>query len=182
LQTEQLIAHINGKPPIRASARLLRMLAEPDTTPERVECRAVDCSVTFPPNKRKRKGVLRVQEYCSKGCAGRETRRRVNTELGKRSGDKRRGKNPDAYIKVRVNGKLELLHRHIVRTHARALGGDLPWDAVVHHIDEDKQHNCWFLNMCARCEEKGYPNLEVLTGDAAAEHLAKHNFHRDKRK
>lgn len=54
------------------------------------------------------------------------------------------------------------------------MGARLGEDEIVHHRDGDKHHNCYWKNMCERCREEGQPNLEVLTADAAREHIRRH--------
>lgn len=74
----------------------------------------------------------------------------------KKSADRRRGNGKEPYIRIRVNGRRVLLHRHIFETHVRPLEPN----EIVHHKNENKRDN--------RPE-----NLEAM--DRAA-HLAEHGY------
>jgi hypothetical protein len=111
-------------------------------------------------------------KFCSKQCAGRNQFQKNAKQAGDALGNKRRGKNPNIHIQVRVDGQKKYLHRVIVE---RQLGVKLDSHEVVHHKDHDKHHNCFWkdANACERCRERGEPNLEVLTGQDA--HMKLHN-------
>lgn len=95
----------------------------------------------------------RQRLFCSKQCTGRW--------YGE---NKYRGTGDAPYIRVRVNGLRRPLH-HVVWE--KANGRELNAGEVVHHINEDTRDN--------RPE-----NLELLKDQA--EHLAAHNYWRDRRR
>lgn len=140
---------------------------------------------------RKSEGKRRPKIYCSRGCAGRAYN---NLEKSKRASriaaDLRRGSNPNDHIRIRIDGQRWMLHRRIVYEER----GQLARDSVVHHRDENKHHNCYGSRLCESCAEKNlvfiafieadlfWPiltsiwlnNLEILTDDAAREHIKYH--------
>lgn len=87
-------------------------------------------------------------------------------------GAKKRGSNPRTHIRILVNGSRVYLHRYLVQlSEGRALGPD----EIVHHRDENKHHNCTPDRIT--CDDPFcFGNLEVLSGDAAAEHCRRHQI------
>jgi hypothetical protein len=167
MQRRELIAKIQEPPPLRVGKRLQAILDAPEySEPGEMPCASPDCFNFFVPTARRRR-------YCSSVCAGRAVYQANAKRAGKVAGDKRRGSNPNRHIQVRIDGKLVYLHRHIVE---RCLGVKLAPDEIVHHRDNDKHHNHYWKNAagCERCEAEGQPNLELLTGDAAREHIERH--------
>lgn len=151
-----------------------KSLPPPRLAGELVPCAEESCFNFFAPALvRQKDGSSTPKSFCSRACAGRATRRRVNAELGRRAGDKRRGSNPNRHIQIRVGGRLKYLHRHTVETQ---MGVKLAHDEIVHHRDLDKHHNCFWKDArsCERCRREGEPNLEVLTGEARREHIERH--------
>lgn len=86
-------------------------------------------------------------------------------------GDKLRGTGK-GYVHKNVNGRQKLLHRLIYEEYVgREL---LPYpEEIVHHKDRDKKHNCVPGKiLCGRLFCEG--NLELLSGEAAKEHIRIH--------
>lgn len=132
-------------------------------TPELRTCAIESCRAPFYTSRR-----TPDKRYCSPRCAGLA----VAPIGSKRASDNRRGCNPDRHIEVRHNGKREKLHRVIM---AEYIGRPLlPYpEEIVHHRDRDKHHNCVPGKiMCGALLCEG--NLELLSGDAAAEHMRIH--------
>jgi hypothetical protein len=54
-------------------------------------------------------------------------------------------------------------------------GRDLEEGEIVHHIDGEKQHNC-IPSQITCGDDVCFGNLEVLGGEAAAEHCRRHRL------
>ena len=193
MQREELVKAIIGPPALRVGKRLRAMLANPETQPEEIPCAHPDCFNLFVPREYYGDGKRRVKKYCSNHCAFSVLGQNTFERAGKTAGDKRRGSNPDRHISKRVNGQRIYLHRYIVLLESAHTLED---GAIVHHRDENKHHNCYGSQLCDVCASrlflflvslsagfmvcaslyilKGYGNLEVLTGDAARQHIAYH--------
>jgi len=178
MQKEELVTAIAGPPALKVGRRLARYLAEPE--PVDKACANPDCFPgIFTPTARRK-------DTCSDACRITVLQRKGAEAFA----NKRRGSNPNKHISKRVNGRMVLLHRYIVETER----GHLSSDEIVHHRDERKHHNCYGSQLCATCAARfilfisldtfpavhwyltinSFSNLEVLTDNAAAEHLARH--------
>jgi hypothetical protein len=134
-------------------------------TPELRACAYAPCGASFIVTIRDKRVDRR---FCTSSCAG-----KANLLVASQvSADKRRGSNPDRHIEYRRGDERGLLHRKIM---AEYLGRELlPYpEEIVHHIDRNRHHNCVPGRIeCGSLFCEG--NLQLLTGDAAAEHIRLH--------
>lgn len=90
--------------------------------------------------------------YCSRSCRAKDF---PSVKLAGQGKNRKR---------IRINGKREYEYRVIyAKHHGLTLGVDLTSDMIIHHIDENPFNN-------------SIENLELLTGDAAKEHIRKHEI------
>jgi hypothetical protein len=182
MQREELVRLIEMPPPLRVGKRLQKLLNSPLI--EEKPCANPDCFNFFTPTPKRKL-------YCSLNCVWTVGRSKGYRKAGQANSEKRRGCNPDRYIQIRVNGARIYLHRYIIMCERCEY---LDASDIVHHKDRVKHHNCYGSQLCEECTTRffcflaainsawlptelirgGFSNLEVLTGDAAREHIHIH--------
>lgn len=80
--------------------------------------------------------------HYNKSCCSRDCQRMVVSKL---MSDKKRGSNPKTHIRILIDGKRRQLSHVMIE---RAIGRPLNPFEVVHHFDDNKHHNCTWIEHC----------------------------------